>query len=154
MSFESFVLLGFGVSVIGYVISIGVYQLLYYYKHKRNISVRNAQFKPKVIILSISLDLVIFALIFFLNNQSINSTHVYPEESIEGFTKGCTLSLKAQQINTTVAENICSCSIDETQRVYTFGEFSKIMAEAKKTYTLPEQYKNIMTSCTEKYLKD
>lgn len=141
---------------IGYVLGTLITPLLlmlfigtiYYLIKGRRIPYQKAIFTRWVIISS----LVIF-LLGLVGRTSANiqndSSHVYPKENVKVFTEACINSAKTN-VDIKVAENLCSCSITEIQRLYTFGEFKKIDMEMQQGKSMPSGFTEALTICIKK----
>lgn len=121
---------------------------IYYFIKGRSIPYSKAVFSRWVIISSLILFLLSFAG-RLSSNLKQDASHVYPEREVKQFTEGCISTAKAK-IDLKVAENLCSCSITEIQKAYTYGEFTKISTEMQKSKSVPDGFKSIITSCTQK----
>jgi hypothetical protein len=80
------------------------------------------------------------------SNWQQDTSHVYPSADVKGFTSGCVESAKAK-IAAATAEKICSCTIAEIQKTYTFGEFKKIGQEMQANKTMPPAIQASLTAC-------
>ena len=129
-----------------YILVIGT---IYYLIKKRRIPFRQAVFNRPVIASSLILFLVSLG---SSANSSLQqeSSHVYPDIAVKSFTANCVDSAKAK-INSVVAEKICSCSIRELEKVYTYSEFKQLDAKIQKgAVSTPSKFVEIITACAQK----
>jgi len=118
---------------------------IYYFIKGRRIPYRKAIFNRWIIVSSLALFLVSIVGRASLYLQQ-ESSHVYPERDVKAFTQGFVSSAKTK-IDIKIAENLCSCSIVEIQKAYTYGEFKKIDIEIEKNKSIPSGFRNIITTC-------
>jgi hypothetical protein len=129
-------------------LSILIIGTIYYWIKKRSIPFRQAILNRWVITSS----LILFLLGLVGRTSSYlqqESSHVYPEKEVSGFIAGCVDSAKAK-LDSKVAEGICSCTISEIQKAYTYGEFKKLSLEMQKSKVIPSGFRDVLTSCTQK----
>jgi hypothetical protein len=139
-------LIGILISPLLYMLIIGT---IYYLIKQRRIPFRQAVLNRWVI--ASSLILFLLGLIGrSTSNLQQESSHIYPDSSVKAFTESCVDSAKAK-LTITVAEKVCSCSIVEIQKVYTYGEFKKVDEDIRKNNTaLPSDVTKILFSCAQK----
>ncbi|NMF58571.1 hypothetical protein [Pseudanabaena yagii] len=142
---------------IGYLVGTLISPLLlmliigtiYYFIKGRSIPYWKAVFSRWVIISSLILALISFVGRFSSDMQQ-DASHVYPERDVKAFTEGCLSGAKGKKVDIKVAEKLCSCSITEIQKAYTYGEFKKIDLEMQNSKSIPSGFRNIVTSCAQK----
>ncbi len=135
-------LIGTLISPLFLILIVGT---IYYFIKGRSIPYRKAIFNRSIIVSSLALFLVSIVGRASLYLQQ-ESSHVYPEKDINAFTQGCVSSAKAK-IDIKIAKNLCSCSIIEIQKAYTYGEFKKFDIELEKSKSIPSGFRDIVTAC-------
>ncbi|WP_299486978.1 hypothetical protein [Acaryochloris sp. IP29b_bin.137] len=97
---------------------------------------------------SVAIFAIAGAIGFFSFYQRENS-HSYPQKHINAFMDGCVQSggadLEQEQI-----KSLCTCSINELQEQYTFGEFRKLGKKYETSKVLPPELQDIVMSCAQK----
>jgi len=122
---------------------------IYYFIKGRSIPYWKAVFSRWVIISSL-----ILVLLSFVGRVSSDlqqeASHVYPAKDVQAFTEGCLSGAKGKKVDIKFAEKLCSCSITEIQKAYTYGEFKKIDLEMQNSKSIPPKFKDIVTACAQK----
>jgi hypothetical protein len=121
---------------------------IYYWIKGRSIPFRQAVLNWRVILLSAILFLMSLASRVGSYVQQ-ESSHVYPEREVKGFTTSCVESAGSGP-GSAIAERVCSCAIIDIQKAYTYGEFKNLVTEMGKSNVVPSDLKAIMTSCAKK----
>lgn len=119
---------------------------IYYFIKGRRIPFRQAVFNRWVVVVSVIWVLIsLFGRSFSATEQ--DASHVYPQSDVRSFTTSCVDSAK-ERVASAVAERVCACTITEIQKAYTYGEFKKFGIEMMKNNTIPEDWKEILVSCS------
>jgi hypothetical protein len=125
---------------------------IYYSLKRHSIPFRQAVLRWWVITASLGLSVIVL-LISLLSSVGTSlqqeSSHVYPEDAVSGFTESCIDSSKAR-LGSATAEHLCSCAITEIQKAYTYGEFKKLSADLQKSNVLPAGLSDIFVRCAQK----
>ena len=125
---------------------------IYYSLKRHSIPFRQAVLRWWVITASLGLSVIVL-LISLLSSAGAalqqESSHVYPEDAVSGFTESCVGSSKAR-LGSATAEHVCSCAITEIQKAYTYGEFRKLSADLQKSGVLPSGLSDIFVRCAQK----
>jgi hypothetical protein len=82
------------------------------------------------------------------NDENL-STHTYPKEVVQQFTRGCQENTP-KDIKPDLAEKICTCAIAQIQQKYTLGEFKTLGDELRKTGQPPQEIREMLKGCAEK----
>lgn len=137
-----------GILITPFVLMV-IIGTIYYFIKGRKIAYSKAIFSQWVIVSSLILFLLSFVGRVSSDLQQ-ESSHVYPEKDVKAFTEGCLSGAKGKKVDIKVAEKLCSCSIAEIQKAYTYGEFKKIDIEMQNSKSIPSGFRNIVTACAQK----
>lgn len=144
-------------TMIGVLVGVGVALLLYKYLGKgafgksgnRGEVSRQKIFTARAVLIVLCAILLIGFAVAMRTRMQQNSSHTYPENVVNEFTKGCVNNAKAN-LEVSIAERVCSCTITEVQKGYTFGEFKSLSERAEKNGEVPSELRDALLSCARK----
>ena len=80
-----------------------------------------------------------------LNKQQ--PTNQYPDDVVSGFISSCTSAAAQDKVDPQLAQNICTCYVQEIQNEYTYQEFEAIDREVAQGQPLPPAFEEIVKNC-------
>ncbi|MBD2081432.1 hypothetical protein [Leptolyngbya sp. FACHB-17] len=81
------------------------------------------------------------------------NTTPYPAEAVEVFTKTCVEQGDSKTISSEAMRQICTCSIEELQKTYSFEQFTQIGNSIGQGKAAPEELNSIVQACVAEVMK-
>lgn len=75
------------------------------------------------------------------------NTTPYPAEAVEVFTKTCVEQGDSKTISSEAMRQICSCSIEGLQKIYSFEQFTQIGNNIGQGKPAPTELNSIVQAC-------
>ncbi len=82
--------------------------------------------------------------------QTVNQ---YPTEVVSNFISTCTQAATGDGVEAQLAQNICTCYVEEIQNKYTFAQFEEIDRQVAQGQPLPPAFQEIVTNCINRYVQ-
>jgi len=80
-----------------------------------------------------------------LNKQQ--PANQYPIDVVNSFVNSCTSAAAQDNVDPQLAQNICTCYVQEIQNQYTYQEFEAIDREVAQGQPLPPAFEEIVKNC-------